>query len=100
VVYETLISKQMEVLPSPSASPPSAAHAKAPAVPETLRRIFEAALSEHGERAPTLWLKYAMCHLAVADFSMAAAVYARALRALHADLHAGFVNEYQRTTAG
>ena len=98
-VYETLISKQMESLAHLEAMRLAAA-SKAQPMPESLRRIFEVALSEHGRRAPTLWLQYAAYHLRASNFLAAAAVHARALRMLDAESRASFMEEYQQTASG
>ena len=61
-----------------------------------VRALFEAALSEYGADAGTLWLWYARWHDARGDFAEASAVHARALRALAPEHHAAFVEARQQ----
>ena len=86
-VYDLLLTKQM---PRRGASSRAA-----PPMPPPVRSLLEAALSEYGATAPGLWLMAVGWHAASADFAMAAAVHARALRTLAADLLDGFVEEAQ-----
>ena len=102
-VYELLIAHQLE-RPNATASSPvtsalSSAASSAAALPDKLCRIFEAALSEHGRRAPSLWIMYAKGLVDGANFAGAAAVHARAVRSLDDDLQASFIEEYQRAMA-
>ena len=62
-----------------------------PVAADDLRSLFEAAVTAHGESAVSLWRAYSRWHAVRGQFDEAAAVHARALRALAPSLHADFV---------
>ena len=95
-VYELLIAHQLERPTAAGTGVVTGAATGAAALPDKLCRIFEAALSEHGRRAPSLWTTYAKCLMDGANFAGAAAVHARAVRSLDDDLQASFIEDYQR----
>ena len=89
-VYELFIEKLMDAQTSKFVGTKGAAR-----VPIELNRLFEQAISEYGRNAVDVWLWYATCHLRCADFTMAAAIYDRALKMLRQDLHGDFTARYQ-----
>ena len=63
------------------------------------RALYEAAVSEHGDHAVTIWLAYLRWHAERAEFGEASAVRARALRALAVEHHAPFVEQARAAVA-
>ena len=86
--FEALLVKLTRDLDAPTAAPgnttPVASSSDAAAA---TRSLFEAALSEHGHEACSLWRRYAQWHKRRGEFAQASAVHARALRSLDTSLH-------------
>ena len=86
--FEALLVKLTRDLDAPTAAPGNTTPvASSSADAAATRSLFEAALSEHGHEACSLWRRYAQWHKRRGEFAQASAVHARALRSLDASLH-------------